>query len=248
LADKKEYRIEEEKDVVVVPEKIESKKIDSDALSVAIRLLQKKWLVIGVPVAAIVIALILILMRLSAEKHLISAASEFAKCRSSEEFLNVYQKYAKTEYGAFALEKAAKIALESGNQAKARELAEKFIKEYPKNSLVTFVKTYIPISLENEGKYSEAIAEYQKVLENDPQQDIISDSLNMRIGRCYELKGDLANAKSYYNKVVARAGLTAPVEGAPSVWSAEAAERLTKIEKKEQLLKSELKLEEPKGK
>jgi len=238
LADKQEYKISEEKEVKApIQEKVIP--AESRAMAIITEILQKKMLVIGIPVAAIVIAVILILMHSSREKNRNNAALEYETSRSMEEFLGVYQKYSNSSYGAFALEKAAKIALQDGNNAKARELAQKFLTEYPQNSLSIYVKTYIPLSLENEGRYNEAIAAYKEIIEKDPKMDVVSDSLNLRIGFCYEMKADFGNAKSYYTKLASRSGLTGQqIEGVPSVWSSDALARLREIDKKEKIAKN----------
>jgi len=239
LAEKQEYKTSEEKEVKA-PVKEKAIPSESRALIIITTILQKKMVVIGVPVAAIVIAVIFILMHSSREKTSNTAAFEYETSQTMEQFLEVYGKYPDSSYGAYALEKAANIALHSGDNAKARELAQKFLTEYPQNNLAIYVKTYIPLSLENEGKYDEAIAAYKEILENDPQMDVVSDSLNLRIGFCYEMKNDFGNAKSYYTKVASRSGLTGqPIEGVPSVWSSDAAARKRGIEKKEKNTQAE---------
>lgn len=244
MAEKERYKLSEEKEQKqTVQHQIISS--ESRALTVISSILEKKLLVIGIPVAAIVVAVILILMHSSREKTRNTAALEYETAQSMEQFLEVYNKYPNTSYGAFALERAAKIALDKGDNAKSRELAQNFLKQYSQNSLAINVKTYIPLSLENEGKYDEAITAYKEILENDPRMDAVSDSLNLRIGFCYEMKGDYPNAKSYYTKIAARSGLTGqPVEGVPSVWSSDAAARLRNIEKKEKT-ETQKKAEEP---
>ena len=236
MAEKQQYKLSEDNETRQ-PVKQHEAPAESKAMNIIIKILERKFLVIGIPVAAIIVAIILILINSTKEKSRDEAALKFQTAKSMDELIAVHDNYPGSSYGAYALERAAKTALDKGDYVRARELAQKFLKQYPQNNLAIYVKTYIPLSLENEGKYDEAIAGYKEILENDPQMDVISDSLNLRIGFCYEMKPDFANAKSYYQKISSRSGLTGqPVEGVPSVWSSEASARIRKIEQKEKSL------------
>lgn len=233
MAEKQQYKLSEENETKQPVQK-QAVPSESKAFNIIVNILEKKFLVIGIPVAAIIVAIILISINSAREKSRNEAALKFQTAKSMDELIAVHENYPGSSYGAYALERAAKIALDKGDYAKARELAQQFLKQYPQNNLAIYVKTYIPISLENEGKYDEAISGYKQILENDPQMDVVSDSLNLRIGFCYEMKQDFASAKSYYQKISSRSGLTGqPVEGVPSVWSSEASARIRKIEQKE---------------
>jgi tetratricopeptide (TPR) repeat protein len=239
LADKEAYKIEEEKETPETPVRRMEQPSESQVLIIITKILQKKLIVLGLPIAAIIVALIFIMAHSGKEKSQAAAALAFETSRTMEEFLSVNQKYPNTFYGAYALERAAKAALDKEDNIKAGELSEKFLKEYPKNALAIYVKTYAALALENEGKYADAIIRYKEILEKDPQMSLVADSVNFGIGRCYEMTGDLEGAKSYYGKVLAKSGLRdQPVEGVPSVWSAEAGQRLMNIGKKEKNAKT----------
>lgn len=216
------------------PEHQEHKSLESRALIITSEILQRKWLVIGVPLVAILVAVILIWFSSSRKTMRQNAAAAYTAAKSADELISdVYNKYPNTPYGAYALAGAAKDALDNSEYAKARELSEKFLNEYPDNNYAVFVKRYIALSLEAEGKYDKAIDKYKDILENDPRMEPIADSLNIDIGRCYEQTGEYETARSFYRRVSPEAGGSQSVQARFSVWSPEAFNRIGKVEKKE---------------
>jgi len=209
---------------------------ESRALVLTSDILQKKWLVIGVPVIAILAAIVIIWVFSSRNSLRQKAAVEYESATGAQEFMNVYKEYSNVPYGAYALARAAKDAIDSGHYDKGREVSEKFLKEYPNNNYAVFVKRYIAVSIEAEGKYEEAIARYKDILESDPRMQPVADSLNIDIGRCYEQIGEYETAKSYYEKVARKSGPEAP-SGQPGfgVLSPEAFSRIERVERKDKI-------------
>lgn len=207
---------------------------ESRALVVTSDILQKKWLAIGVPVVAIVVAAAIIWVFSSRNRARQNAAAEYESATSPQEFMDVYKEHSKVPYGAYALARAARDALDSGHYAEGRELSEKFLREYPNNNYAVFIKRHIAVSIEAEGKYEEAITAYKDILETDPRMQPIADSLNIDIGRCYEQMGGYETAKSYYEKVARKSGPATP-SGQPgfSALSPEAFDRIERVERKE---------------
>ena len=219
---------------------------ESNALTFTVGLLQKKWLVIGVPVVALATAGIIIGVAASRRKIQNKAAEEYLavklekKSEHSEKYMAVYGKYRKTAYGQYALARVAKLALDKRDYSKAKELSEKFLEEFPDNHFAIFVKRYIGLALEGQGRYKEAKDLYREILENDPRMSYISDALNIDIGRCYEQMGEYELAKSYYQKV-------SPSSGARGAFSPagfkprgpEALGRISRVDRKIKLREAE---------
>jgi tetratricopeptide (TPR) repeat protein len=190
-----------EKHTVTHHEHGEHKAAQSRALLVTSEILRKKWLVIGVPVAAVAVALILIFIHSSRRKSQVAAAEAYEKSDGQESFVNAYKAHGNTVYGAYSLAAAAREALNAGKYGEAKELANEFLEVYPESIYAGFVKRYLGLASEGEGDYQKAIDIYKDVLENEAMGQRIGDSLNIDIGRCYEQIGDYETAKSYYRKV-----------------------------------------------
>ena len=215
---------------------------ESRALVVTSELLQKKWLVIGIPLLAIAVAAVFISFTSSKSKTQLKAALDYESAKDAAELMKVHEMYPSTPYGAYALERAAKDTLDRGDYGKARELCDKFLNEYPNSNHAIFVKRYVAACLEDTGDYDKAIAEYKDILENDPRMAPIADSLNMAIGRCYEQLGEYETAKSYYEKVAPQISATRrAAEQRISVLASEALDRLERVKRKEKALESQKK-------
>jgi len=215
---------------------------ESKAVVVTSELLQKKWLVIGIPVLAIAVALIFISFTSSKSKTQLKAALDYESAKNVAELMKVYEEYPSTPYGEYALARIAKDALDRGDYSKAKELCDKFLKEYPNGNYAVFVKRYVAACLEDTGNYEQAVTEYKDILENDPRMAPIADSLNVAIGRCYEQLEDYETAKSYYEKVAPQ--ISAQRRGAEqriSILAQEALYRLERVKRKEKALESEKK-------
>ncbi|MCB2198974.1 tetratricopeptide repeat protein [bacterium] len=162
-----------------------------------------KWLAIGV---AAVVAVVIISVMMINSRHAANAESmaELASVRQTltnqpdadvtEQLDDVATTYKGTSGGAEALIAIADLALNDGDNEKALEAYERFIKEYPSSYMLT-AAAYEgkATALSNLEQYEEAAEVYDRVLRMDDATHVKANLL-LKAARCYEKDGQLEEA------------------------------------------------------
>jgi tol-pal system protein YbgF len=90
--------------------------------------------------------------------------------------------------------------LELGDEAGARQLFAEFVQRYKNDELAPNAQYWIGDSLYGEGRYNDAIVEFQKVIKDYKSSDKVPDAL-MKIGMSFQAQKDCKNALLFYEEV-----------------------------------------------
>jgi tol-pal system protein YbgF len=112
--------------------------------------------------------------------------------------------------GLYAL---ARQKLELGDEAGARQLFAEFVQRYKNDELAPNAQYWIGESLYGEGRYNDAIVEFQKVIKDYKTSDKVPDAL-LKIGMSFQAQKDCKNALLFYEEV------TQSHKGAPAAKTA----------------------------
>ncbi len=97
---------------------------------------------------------------------------------------------------------AQALKLVRGGQAQnGRESFRAFLATYPQSKLVPNAYYWIGESYYSQGNFGEALAAFQQVINRFPMHHKTADAL-LKAAMTYEKLGDVANAKTHYQKVV----------------------------------------------
>jgi len=88
-----------------------------------------------------------------------------------------------------------------GQNAKAREGFQKFLKQYPKTSYAGSAQFWLAETWYVEEKYEKAIVEYEKVMKGYPTSDKVPYAL-LKQGMAFQKLGDNGSAKIVYQQIV----------------------------------------------
>jgi tol-pal system protein YbgF len=90
--------------------------------------------------------------------------------------------------------------LELGDEAGARQLFAEFVQRYKNDELAPNAQYWIGESLFGEGRYNDAIVEFQKVIKDYKTSDKVPDAL-LKIGMSFQAQKDCKNALLFYEEV-----------------------------------------------
>jgi tetratricopeptide (TPR) repeat protein len=184
----------------------------------------KKWYVIVVPIVIIVLVFVILGVAESHSKSVSNEASQaVVKAESVDDFLKIHEKYPDTTSGMVALKQAADDLYGDEEFSRSRELYLKFIDAYPQHPLNAWIQNQIGFTYEAEGEYDKALEAYDDVFDYE-NYIFLEKQVEFNRGRCYEMKGEIETAKSYFNNLVSEDG------AASTGWSSEAQYRLQMIE------------------
>lgn len=99
-----------------------------------------------------------------------------------------------------ALYALARQKLELGDQAGARQLFGEFVSRYKNDELAPNAQYWIGESLYADGRYNDAIVEFQKVIKDYKSSDKVPDAL-LKIGMSFQAQKDCKNALLFYEEV-----------------------------------------------
>ena len=88
-----------------------------------------------------------------------------------------------------------------GQNAKAREGFQKFLKQYPKTTYAGSAQFWLAETWYVEEKYEKAIVEYEKVMKGYPASDKVPYAL-LKQGMAFQKLGDNGSAKIVYQQIV----------------------------------------------
>ena len=94
----------------------------------------------------------------------------------------------------------ARQKLEAGDGPGARQLFGDFLQRYKTDELAPNARYWIGESLYGEGRYNDAIVEFQKVIKEYKNSDKVPDAL-LKIGMSFQAQKDCKNALLFYEEV-----------------------------------------------
>ncbi|MFL5377814.1 MAG: tol-pal system protein YbgF [Myxococcales bacterium] len=117
----------------------------------------------------------------------------------------IAQKQKEAQAAARPADKTALYALgrqklELGDEAGARQLFAEFVQRYKNDELAPNAQYWIGDSLYGEGRYNDAIVEFQKVIKDYKSSDKVPDAL-LKIGMSFQAQKDCKNALLFYEEV-----------------------------------------------
>jgi predicted negative regulator of RcsB-dependent stress response len=116
-------------------------------------------------------------------------------------FLEVVDKYGRSDAADIANLYLAQIAVEKGDVASARPRLESFVKEHSDHVLAaTAQMSLYEIDL-GSGKAKEVVSELEKKM-TEEQTILPKDALLALLARAYEMSGDEAKAKDAYQRII----------------------------------------------
>jgi tol-pal system protein YbgF len=95
----------------------------------------------------------------------------------------------------------ARQKLEAGDGPGARQLLSEFLQRYKNDELAPNAQYWLGESLYGEGRYNDAIVEFQKVIKEHKTSDKVPDAL-LKIGMSFQAQKDCKNAVLFYEEVV----------------------------------------------
>ncbi len=102
----------------------------------------------------------------------------------------------------------ARQKLDAGDGPAGRQLLGEFLQRYKSDELAPNAQFWMGESLYDEGRYNEAIVEFQKVIKEHKTSDKVPDAL-LKIGMSFQAQKDCKNALLFYEEV-AQAHKSAP--------------------------------------
>jgi len=102
----------------------------------------------------------------------------------------------------------ARQKLDAGDGPGARQLLTEFLQKYKTDELAPNAQYWLGESLYGEGRYNDAIVEFQKVIKEYKSSDKVPDAL-LKIGMSFQAQKDCKNALLFYEEV-AQAHKAAP--------------------------------------
>jgi tol-pal system protein YbgF len=112
-----------------------------------------------------------------------------------------------------ALYALARQKLDAGDEAGARQLFAEFLQKYKNDELSPNAQYWLGESYFADGRYNDAIVEYQKVIKDYKASDKVPDAL-LKIGMSFQAQKDCKNALLFYEEV------TQAHKGAPAAKTA----------------------------
>jgi len=100
-----------------------------------------------------------------------------------------------------ALYTLARQKLDAGDGPGARQLLGEFLQKYKNDELAPNAQYWLGESLYGEGRYNDAIVEFQKVIKEHKTSDKVPDAL-LKIGMSFQAQKDCKNALLFYEEVV----------------------------------------------
>ena len=118
------------------------------------------------------------------------------------EYNNVIKSATEDELAALSQYTVANLYINLEDNNKAREYLNNLIENFPKNLYVRKGKPQklFALTLENEGKWGEAISYYHLILDLEGFQD--NGEIKFKIGRCFEILGNSNSARKAYLDLV----------------------------------------------
>jgi tol-pal system protein YbgF len=95
----------------------------------------------------------------------------------------------------------ARQKLDAGDGPGARQLLGEFLQRYKNDELAPNAQYWLGESLYGEGRYNDAIVEFQKVIKEHKTSDKVPDAL-LKIGMSFQAEKDCKNALLFYEEVV----------------------------------------------
>jgi tol-pal system protein YbgF len=94
----------------------------------------------------------------------------------------------------------ARQKLEAGDGPGARQLLAEFLQRYRNDELAPNAQYWLGESLYGDGRYNDAIVEFQKVIKEYKSSDKVPDAL-LKIGMSFQAQKDCKNALLFYEEV-----------------------------------------------
>jgi len=124
-------------------------------------------------------------------------------------FKTLRSKYSESKIAAEAMFRLGEYYLKQNDLNLASRYLSSLIQDYPNSDLLPFarqslanISLRVANSLEEQGKFQEAIEEYSKIAKVNNQDKDISVKALLRVAQIYEDKGDFNAAAKNYNKIV----------------------------------------------
>jgi len=200
----------------------------------------QQQIVVGVLVAVALVAAVTLIVpqlrqrryaawaSLSAIEQSVVAPPEGAQTKPGELEAAQVEKYRKlaADYSGsgaapIALYQAAQLLHETGKLDEALKALNELLASYPKCELAVAAEAAKATVLEDQGKYAEAKALYEKVAQSGPRY--LSPECYLNAARCAELMKDVVQAKELYRK--------AEELGKGTGWEQLAKERIARLER-----------------
>ena len=186
-----------------------------------------KWYFFVPILAGIVLAIILAIASDQRRRERLASIQTYDAARTVEDFDAVADDFPGTFLGRQALATAGDLLFEQRRYAQAREHYNAYLATAPEPALGAPVRTAIVQTYIAEADYLAAIDACNETL-NAPGRDFVEMQTLYYRAYCYEMRGDLENAKAEYLKVTR----AAEAAGGMGVWYAPAQMRLATIERK----------------
>ncbi len=188
-------------------EKITRKQMRHDGLVDAVSFtsfhLQKYrhlYIALAVLVTVILLGLGLLKFRVAGQSQ--EAASSLARARENLfELENIYRNFPHTKSAPLALLRSAEILYRQDKLTESREHFSLFLKEYPAHSLAPAARMGIGYCREADGKWEEALREYQDLERDFGHSYLVAEAI-FNQGRCREKLARFQDAADAYREII----------------------------------------------
>jgi len=171
----------------------------------------KKWLMIGGAIALVAIAVVSIVVQQQARKEVTASealsdiripytAGAVADPETANALLKMAQAHQGTRAAARALLISGSILFSERNYDEAQKRYNLLLQEYPGNPWAADANFGIAVSLEAQGKSTEALAKYEDVRKRFASSTVINDT-KLAIARLYEASNKAEEAFKLYEEV-----------------------------------------------